>query len=234
MSEDILAQARKDFDRIEKHESDNRLEARNDIKFARLSEQWPDGIKKARELKGRPCLTINKLAPVIRQVVNDARQNRPSIKVLPKDSKADIETADVISGLIRNIEQSSNADVAYDTAIDAAVSGGFGYWRIDLDYSYSGTADDLEGAGSELFEQDICIKRVANQFSVYGDPDSVEADSSDWRTAFIIERMTHTAFKKKHPKAQISDFTNSAWDAAGAKWKADSTLSGTRRGGGAD
>lgn len=114
---DILAQARKDFDRAEAHESVNRMDAREDIQFGRLSIQWPEKIKKARELKGRPCLTINKLAPVIRQVVNDARQNRPSINVLPKDSKADPETAKVISGLIRNIEQSSNADVAYDLSL---------------------------------------------------------------------------------------------------------------------
>jgi len=102
-------------------------------------------------------MPIHPLFRHIRQVVNDARQNRPSIKVLPKDSKADIETAEVISGLIRNIEQSSNADVAYDTAIDAAVSGGFGYWRVDLDYSYTGTASDITSMGQEIFEQDVCI-----------------------------------------------------------------------------
>lgn len=216
---DILAQARKDFDRVEAHESVNRMDAREDIQFGRLSIQWPEKIKKARELKGRPCLTINKLAPVIRQVVNDARQNRPSINVLPKDSKADPETAKVISGLIRNIEQSSNADVAYDTAIDHAVSGGFGYWRIDLDYSYS--SSDYESVGLELFEQDICIKRVANQFAVYGDPDSSAADSSDWMKAFVIETMTHDAFKAKYPKAKISDFSNASWDICSGKWKTE-------------
>ena len=73
--------------------------------------------------------TINKLAPIIRQVVNDARQNKPSITIRPQDSKADVETAEVLSGLVRNIESSSNADIAYDTAVENAVSGGFGYMR---------------------------------------------------------------------------------------------------------
>lgn len=225
MSDDaILKEARKAFDRAESNESVNRTDAREDIKFGRLSIQWNETVKEAREGKGRPCLTVNKLAPVIRQVVNDARQNRPSIKVLPKDSKADIETAEVMSGLIRNIEASSNADVAYDTAIDAAVSGGFGYWRIDLDYTYSGSMDDLEKAGVEAFEQDILIKRIANQFSVFGDPDGTQADSSDWNKAFIIENMTHEAFKRKYPKAKNDDFTSSVWAVCSENWKNDETV----------
>jgi len=225
MSDDaILREARDAFTRATDYELVNRKEAREDIEFARLSKQWNEKVKAERELQGRPCLTINKLAPVIRQVVNDARQNRPSIKVMPKDDKADIETAEVISGLIRNIEQTSNADVAYDTAIDAAVSGGFGYWRVDLEYSYGGDLENYKDAGSELFEQDICIKRIANQFSVYGDPDGMEADSSDWMRAFVIEMMPHAKFKAKYKTAKMADFESSAWSIAGASWKTDSEV----------
>lgn len=219
---DILKEAGENFQRSYDYELTNRKEARADIEFARLNRQWPKHIKKQRDLEGRPCLTTNKLAPVIRQVVNDARQNRPSIKVLPKDDKADIETAEVISGLIRNIEQSSNADVAYDTAIDAAVSGGFGYWRVDLDYSHGDAPEDLAKAGVELFEQDICIKRIANQFSVYADPDSTAADSSDWMFAFVVEKVPHNQFKKKYPNAALTDFTEAAWQNISGEWKTDS------------
>ena len=218
---DILKEAIAAFERAESAESDNRKYAQEDIEFARLSRQWPEKIRRQRELEQRPCLTINKLAPVIRQVVNDARQNRPSIKVIPADSKSDPETAELMSGLIRNIEHTSNADVAYDTAIDSAVSGGFGYWRINLDYSEAGTVDDLQNAGIELFEQDIVIERIGNPFSVYADPDSTSADSADWNCAFVVERMTHKEFQKKFPKAKRSDFTNSAWDVASGLWRTD-------------
>jgi hypothetical protein len=68
-----------------------------------------------------PCSPSTSCPRIIRQVVNDARQNKPSIKVHPVDDKADVETAEVINGLIRNIEVSSNADVAYDTATECAV-----------------------------------------------------------------------------------------------------------------
>lgn len=216
----IPKEARKLYERCQSNESDNRKEAKEDIEFARLSKQWPEAIRKQREAEGRPCLTVNKLAPVVRQVVNDARQNRPSIKVLPQDSKSDKDTAEVMSGLIRNIEQASNADIAYDTAVDCAVSSGWGYWRVNLEYTFAGDADDLSSLGLELFEQDITIERIANQFSVYGDPDGVEADSSDWMKSIIIEDMTHSKFEAKYPNAVKTDFESSEWSDTG-DWKTE-------------
>jgi hypothetical protein len=63
---------------------------------------------------------------------------------------------------------------------------------------------------------------VANQFSVYGDPDSTEADSSDWNVAFVIEKVSKADFKRKYPKAKATtDFDNSAWTEAGGAWKTD-------------
>lgn len=111
MEKDIVAEAKDAFADCEDAESENRSMALEDLRFARLGEQWPDSIKKQRELEGRPCLTINRLPSFIRQVVNDARQNKPSIKVHPVDSGADVETAKIIDGLIRNIEYISNADI---------------------------------------------------------------------------------------------------------------------------
>src|SRR3954468_15735269 len=106
--DDILEEALEVFKECEDNEDENRREAEDDLRFARLGEQWRTEDRKAREDEGRPCLTINKLPAFIRQVVNDARQNSPSITVRPVDSQADIETADIMSGLIRDIESQSS------------------------------------------------------------------------------------------------------------------------------
>jgi len=204
-SNDLHAQALDEFHLAEEAESDNRKTGEDDIRFAREGVQWPDDIRKQREADGRPCLTINKLPAFIRQVVNDARQNKPSIKVHPADSKADIETAKILDGLIRNIEYTSNADVAYDTATECAVSNGFGYIRIGADYAFD-----------DSFDQDITIHRVLNPFSVYGDPNSVAADSSDWNTAFVVDRMSKDAFRAQYGKEAADSISN--WDNTDA-WK---------------
>ncbi|MDE2415242.1 MAG: hypothetical protein KGM60_10835, partial [Comamonadaceae bacterium] len=176
-------------------ESINRKQWVDDVKFSRLGEQWPDGARRQRELEGRPCLTINRLPAMTRQVLNDARQNKPSIKVHPVDSGASRETAEIFNGIIRNIEYTSNADIAYDTALDNAVTGGFGYFRITTDY-----------AGDDEFDQDIFIERVVNPLTVYGDENSTSADSADWNKAFVTELYTEDAFDKRWKGAEKSNW----------------------------
>jgi hypothetical protein len=196
---ELIATALEEFEECYEAEADNRQEALDDIRFARLGEQWPLNIRQQRQLEGKPCLTLNTLPSFIRQVVNDSRQNKPAIKVKPVDDNGDPETAEILSGLIRNIEYISNADVAYDTAVDNAVTCGVGYLRVDVDYAHDDT-----------FDLDILIKRVANIFSVYGDPLSESADSSDWMRAFIVDRMDKNLFKRKYKGAEPVD-----WDELG-------------------
>ena len=186
---DILDEAKERFRLSHDAESENRQDALDDLKFARLGEQWPEKFRREREQEGRPCLTINRLPSFARQIINDARQNKPAIKVRPADSGADVKTAGIYNGLIRNIEQSSNADVAYDTALESAVYGGVGYFRIKTDY-----------ACDDTFDLDICIERVANPFTVYGDPNSQAADASDWRFGFVTDLVPKVDFQAKYGK----------------------------------
>ncbi len=164
-----------------------------------MGEQWPAQIRQQREREQRPCLTLNKLPVFIRQVVNDARQNKPSCRIHPQDSGADPETAEVLTGLVRNIEVTSDADVAYDTAIESAVTGGFGYWAVNTRY-----------ACDDSFEQDIAIERISNPLSVYGDPYSTAADSSDWNLAFQVQMLSKERFGSDYKGAEAV-----GWDEGG-------------------
>ncbi|HKP79832.1 MAG TPA: portal protein [Phenylobacterium sp.] len=205
--DDILEGARAAFQLAADAEAENRREALDDLRFARLGEQWPQKVRRERELEGRPCLTINRLPTFIRQVVNDARQNKPAISVHPVDGGSDPETAEVFNGLIRHIEQSSDAEVAYDTALDFAVTSGVGYFRINTRYA----ADDG-------FDQDIAIERVANPFSIYGDPEGTAADSSDWNTAFVVDTVPRTAFEARWKGAQAVDWDGDGYGRLGGPW----------------
>lgn len=184
--EDILENAKENFERASHAEAQNRKDGLEDLLFSRLSDQWTKEVKDQRERDQRPCLTINKLPAYIRQVVNDSRQNKPSIRCHPVDSNSDMETAKILNGLIKNIEYTSDADIAYDTALECAVTVGFGYWRVKIDYAYDDT-----------FDLDLSIERVANPFSVYADPNSQSADSSDWEYCFVTETLTKNEFKRR-------------------------------------
>lgn len=192
------------FKRASDFEADQRKEALDMLKFVKLGEQWPSAVKTQRDQEGRPCLVINRLPAFGKQVTNDARQNRPMIKCHPIGEKADRETAEIYNGLIRNIEYTSNADVAYDTALDFAVNCGIGYTTVDINY-----------ACDDSFDKDIRICRVDNPFAIFGDPDSKAADSSDWNRAFAIQKMTQDEFERRWPGAKSTGFdankSNAGW-----------------------
>ena len=211
--EDILEDAKEAFKRASESEEENRKFGLDDLKFARLSEQWDESVVKQRQLEGRPCLTINKLPAYIRQVVNDSRQNKPAIHCHPVDSNSDKDTADILNGLIRNIEYTSNADVAYDTALENAVTMGFGYWRVNVDYTHDDT-----------FDKDLLIERIANPFSVYGDPDSTAADSSDWNCAFVTELVSKEEFERKYKDNEAVDWFNDGYTQLDAPWREDENV----------
>jgi hypothetical protein len=205
---DTLADAKEQFDRCRDAEEENREAALDDLRFARLGEQWDERDKATRERQRRPCLTINRMPSFIRQVVNDARQNKPQIKVKPVDDYADPMTAKIMDGLIRNIEYTSNAEVAYDTAAEFAVTGGFGYIRVNIDY-----------ACDDTFDKDLKIERVANPFSIYGDPNSTAADSSDWNVAFATDLMTKDAFKAKYKGAEPVNWEDLVYERMNVPWR---------------
>ena len=170
---------------------ENRERAKMALSFRDLN-QWDEKTRNEREndIEGaRPCLVVDKLNQHVMQVVNDQRQNRVQIKVRPVDDKGDPEVAKIYDGILRHIQDRSRADVAYDTAFECAVDGGFGFWRILTEY-----CDPLS------FEQDIRIKRLRNRFAVYLDPERQEPDGSDARYGFILYKVRKEDFKKEFGK----------------------------------
>jgi hypothetical protein len=200
-SEKVLEEALARFKLAETAEQDIRRDALEDMKFA-AGDQWDPQVRASRELKRRPCLTINRLPQFIRQVTNDQRQNRPSIKAHPVDDQGDIETAKVIQGIIRHIEYNSNADTARDTAFEGAVRGGFGYYRVVTQYE-----------SPTSFNQEILTKRIRNPMAVFFDPNSTEPDGSDANFAFVVETLSKEDFKRQYPKAKLSQ--SGEWETIG-------------------
>lgn len=197
--DDTVKDALDALKRCEENEEENRRTWEDDVRFSCNDEQWPELVEKARIDAGRPAHVVNRLAPIIRQVVNEARANKPSILVRPVDRGADPDTAEIFGGLIRNIETVSGADIAYDTAVEHAVAGGFGYIRVDIDYAHNDT-----------FDKDVLIRRVANPLSVYGDPDSYSVDGEDWNLAFVTDTLTEKEFERRFKGADKIDFEGGA------------------------
>ena len=191
---DFMKLARERYTRGVDADRENREDALDDLRF-RAGDQWPEGVKQERDSEDRPCLTINKMGASIRQVTGDVRLNRPAIKVRPVDGASDKDLAKVFTGLIRNIEQTSDAQAAYVTSLENSAAGGTGSFRIVTEF-----ADD------DTFDQDIRIRRMTNPFSVVWDPDAEQLTKEDANWCFVVEDMGLEEFKTRYPDASVAEF----------------------------
>lgn len=203
----IIEEARAFLRRAADAESENRSKGLEDVKFAKLGEQWPAEIQNSRQLEQRPMLTINKTDAYLRNVSNQQRQQRPRMMVHGMNTRTDKKLADVVQGICRHIEVQSFADTAYDTAFDWATSLGWGYWRLRADY-----------IDEKSFDQDIFIETIDNPFTVYIDPSSILPDGSDMMCCMITELMSKEAFEAEYPEADISNLMERGPGDSNAEW----------------
>ncbi len=178
------------------HENHKRM--LEDIRFSNPSDpqQWPTEAINAR--KNRVCLTMDRTNQYIVQVVNGARMNKPSISVMPVDSRADVDAASALDGVIRHIEYRSRAQIAYDWAIEGAARCGIGWIRIVP-----------RVIDPETNMQEICIDRVADHLSIVIDGD--QPDGSDAMNGFAETLVPKKRFEREYPKAGLA-----SWDGEGS------------------
>ncbi len=199
MSQDKLQKYRERYTDFSDHFYEQRTRMLEDLRFSNPAnpEQWETIVRNAREANGRPTLTFDHTNQYINQVVNDARQNKPGIQCLPVDSGADIQTAEVYEGMIRQIEYASRAGIAYDTAIEHAARCGQGWMRVVT-----------EVVNPKLNEQQLLIKAVHDPLSVFISPESVEPNGQDATDGFVETIMSIGAFEKKYGKRK----SQQSWD----------------------
>lgn len=195
MAQDTLTRIKERFKEATEFMRDQHARMREDARFSNPADyqQWDEAAVAAR--KGRPMLTFDKTNQFVMQVVNDLRMNKPSIQVLPADSRADVAVAQKLNGVIRHIEYVSRADIAYDTAGEHAVRLGLGWIRVIP-----------QVMRPETNEQEIRIMRVHDPLSCMLDPNSTMPDGSDAMWAFVGCRYTKKAFQREWPKAKAHSF----------------------------
>lgn len=164
-------------------------------------DQWDPATKTARQKAGRPALSFPVLHTYVQRVTNQARKERPQPKVNAVGEGASQKVAEVYEGLFRHVHTASAADVAYDTAVECAGSGGFGYYEFVTEY-----VDDT------TFDQEPRIRRILDPLSVYFDPGCVEPDYSDAKFYFKRRRMHKDEFEAEFEVEPESD-----WDDESAK-----------------
>ena len=156
--------------------------------------------------QSRPCLCLDECGQYINQVINEVRQAKRSVMVIPRGSGANDKEAELRGNIIRDIEYDSNAQAAYITGFENALQRSYGWLRVS-------TAIAIPGKK----EKKVVIKRIVNPDTVYPDPDFREADSSDKDYCFVVDYMSRKKYKREFPNASFQDFTQES-EAVAPKW----------------
>jgi hypothetical protein len=194
--EEILIEVRDRFAYCEDQWQYIRQEAQTDMEYV-SGNGWPEKEKKKRQDASRPCLSFDELGQYINQLINDVRQNKRAIRVVPRGNGANDKTAELRGNLIREIEYKSNAQTAYATAFESLCQRSYGYWKIVTCY-----------CSEKGFDQEIRIKRIPNPDAVYFDPDCKEIDCSDAKYCYLLDQVPRKEFKKRWPDADTHDFND--------------------------
>jgi DNA-binding TFAR19-related protein (PDSD5 family) len=205
--DDLLKEIRERYDEGWSADVANREAMESDLRMV-AGDQWPEDVRLEREgaTQPRPCITENLLPQFVRQVANDMRANPPAVKVIPGAGGASKPVAEILTGMVRNIEAKSATKRPYVTAGASAARCGIGHWRVLTDYT-----------SETSFEQEILLEPIHNPFAVVWDPCAIMATREDANWCFVIEEMSEAEFAQQYPKAQPVSFDgkdNEAWFSA--------------------
>jgi hypothetical protein len=123
------------------------------------------------------------------QIINDAKRNKSSPKVIPTGNGATVESAKIFRAIFDHIEYQSSAQSAYSICREFQVFGGYGIIRLVTDY-----------AAPDAWEQEIFIRAVPDPLTVYLDPDIRERDGSDANFGFVFDTVPKEDFFEAYPE----------------------------------
>jgi len=135
---------------------------------------------------------FDQISPIIDQITGEMKQNTFAITVSPAGGDATDDTADTLSGLIRNIENISNAKSLYGQVSTSLVTAGLDGFEIVQEFLDANT-----------FDQDLIFKGVSDWYkSVWFDLNAIKQDKSDSQWAIKLRELPKAQYKKQFPKGK--------------------------------
>lgn len=158
--------------------------------------QWePDIVSK---WTNRPRYTFDSCNPVVDDIMGEMTQVDFDIRVVPAGDLANKDNARYFEGIIRNIENISDARFIYDAAARIMVGTGFAAWRVATDYRKEMS-----------FKQDLMIQSVANaENSLWFDPGAKLQNMSDAGFAWLLNSLTYQQYEDRYPKGKKMSVCN--------------------------
>lgn len=139
--------------------------------------QWSDRELQILKEEGRPCITKNKIAPLVRLLLGLFRQNKYDLKFLPGSDGTGIKAvADSLTALAKQTSEMNQSEWNDAQVFQDGISTGRGYFdeRLGFDYNIMGDVKET----------------VLDPFSVYIDAEADSYDPDDWGDVTVNRWMS--------------------------------------------
>lgn len=175
------------FKEAQKVETDNRQRASDAHSFIDDKDgQWESTFTTD---DNKPRYTFDIVSSIVEQIAGEMEQADFGIKVNPAGGEATKDFAMMRNGLIRNIQNISNAKDIFNAAGRGMVTSGLDGWLVATRF-----------IDSDSFDQDLVIDPIldfANR--VWFDPNARRQDKSDAKYCFVIQPIGKDEYKKRFP-----------------------------------
>ena len=159
--------------------------------------QWEPQI--VAKMGTKPRYTFDECNPIVDDIMGEMEQMSFDTRVNPAGGESSKDTAKTFEGIIRNIENISNAKYTYMEAARMMVGTGFNAWRVVQAYR-----DD------NSFNQDLLIQPVPNvEDSLWFDQNAQKRTMEDADHCWVLSSMTKREYNKKYPDGSETSVGNS-------------------------
>lgn len=188
----ILIDAKQRFQQAQSHWMDFHKEAEDCLLYLGDGDYMDSRYTAARQSAGLPILNENHVRPALEHNVNEFKQSVPAIQVESASDDTNPEFAEQMADMIRTIERDSNAKTHYGTAGWYCIGTGLGFVRV--------CNEDVPNE----FSQQLCIKPIANPFTVFMDPAHIDPTGSDCEFIFIVDSLTVDEYLRKYGSSTMA------------------------------
>lgn len=177
--------------------------------------QWDGAL--GEQYENKPRFEVNKVHLACQRLVNEYRNNPVDADFVSKDGTDADDLADTCDMLLRADEQDSGAEDVKVNAVQEAIKGGFGAWRLYADYEDDDDPDEER--------QRIKFKQINDaDLTVFFDLDAKRQDKADARRCFVLVPYTPARYKDEWGEDPVDwpEATSELWGVF--KWYANNIV----------
>jgi len=160
-------------------------------------DQWTEDERSTLEEQSRPCITFNRIAPIVDSVAGLEVNNRHETRYIPRE-QGDVKPNEILSGAAEWYRDVSSAEEHDSDAFRDCVIGGMGWTDNRLDFE----GDDPDGAPF--------VEKI-DPFEMFWDHAARKANMQDARRLWRARKMPRSVAEEMFPDADPDDLDASGW-----------------------